>query len=201
MAVEIDVLGNLDELDVWITELGTKSVLGATKTSMIRTRPTMKRESLQMVKRYRKAKSKAITDRFKFINKLGGSRVDRLSVELDVKRKPIRALEFIKGKKERQKRQGVKNNRKRKLKIEVFPGRVRKLPKAFIDRGRGGTLMVLERKGKERRPLRRRSGAYIHNLFAQERLVKPVEKPIGEMAAKQFVSAIKNKMKNKMPRR
>lgn len=200
MAVEIDVFDNLDNLDVWLKELGQKGLVSATKSSFIRTRPTMKRESMLMVKRFRKAKSKAITDRFKFINKLGGTRIDDLSVELDVKRKPIRALEFIKGKKEAQKRAGISPRKRRRLKIEVVPGRVRKLPRAFIDRGRGGKLMVLERKGKERRPLRRRPGAYIHSLFAQERLTKPIEKPIGEMAAKQFASAVQNKMKNKKPR-
>lgn len=199
MSIEFNVMSNLDELNVWIAQLTNRGLSQATKRSMIRTKPTMKKESVLMVKKYRKAKSRAITDRFKFKSKLNGNVLSNYEINMEIERKPIRILEFIKGKKEAQKKRGIPVRKRRKLKVEVVPGRARRLPSAFIEKGSGGRLMVLQRQGKRARPTRRLTGVYIHHLFAQRALTEPIQKNVGRRVQKEFVAAVTNKMRKRLP--
>lgn len=200
--IEFDILSNLDEVEIWMKDIGRNAVLQSTKSAMIRTQPTMKKESIIQVKKFKKAKSKAITDRFKFERKLQGKNVNNYEVNMIIERKPIRLLEFIKGSKNVQKRKGIPFpfKRRRKLKVEVQPGNVRKLPQAFIDRGSGGTKMVLQRRTKDPRPIRRVAGVYIHHLFARKSFTKPIEDAMGSRVKKEFVDAINNKIRKMKPK-
>ena len=200
MTIQFNVLSNLDEVDVWLKELGTRGLSQATKSTMIRTKPTMKKESLKMVKLFRKTQSKKITDRFKFFSRFQGSDFRKYEVEMRISRKPIRLLHFIKGKKEAQKQKGISAKRRRKLKAEVVPGRVTKLRKAFIQKGKGGSLLVFQRQGEKSLPLRVRTGAFIHHLFAKPELTKPIEKNTGIKMTHLFRVAINNKMRIKLPK-
>ena len=202
MTIKINVLSSLDELDIWLKDIGRNAVLQATKSSMLRTRPTMKKESVSMIKNFKKAKTRAITDRLSFERKLSGKNVNNFEVNMVIARKPIRLINFIKGNKNIQKRKGIPFpfRRRRKLKVEVQPGRVRKLPTSFIDRGSGGTKMVLLRRTDNPRPIRRSAGVYFHHLFAQKTFTKPIEKAVGKRVQKEFVAAIENKMRKLKPK-
>jgi len=202
MTIKFNVLSSLDEVDVWLKDLGRNAFSQATKSSMLRTKPTLKKESIIQVKRIRKAKSKAISDRFKFFSRFQGRNINNYEVAMVIERKPIRILNFIKGAHNVQKRKGKKFPFKgrRKLKVEVVPGRVRKLPQAFIERGRGGTKMVLQRQTDQPRPLRRLAGVYTHHLFARQPFTTPIEKPVANRLSKEFISAINDKMRKRQPK-
>lgn len=202
MTIKFNVLSSLDELDIWLKDLGHKAFTSATKSALLRTRPTLKKESVSMIKKVRKTKSKAITDRLKFSSKFPGQNINKYEVKMTVLRKPIRLIHFIKGNKNIQKRKGIPFpfKRRRTLKVEVEPGSKRKLPISFIDRGSGGTKMVLLRKTEKPRPIRRAAGVYIHHLFARKSFTMPIEKPVSQRMKKEFISAINNKMRKKLPK-
>lgn len=195
----VSIESNLPEVQKWIRSLANTGIAQATKSAMIRTKPTMKKESVSMIKRFRKIKSKPITDRFKFQSNLTGKEISRYHIDMIVSRKPIRILNFIKGKKERQRKRGIAVSKRRKLKVEVVPGKVRRLKTAFIEKGRRGQLLVLQRQGRRPRPTRRLTGVYIHHMFAKPELTAPIEKNVGVRVKELFVAAVEQKMRKQLP--
>jgi len=199
MSIDLSILDNLDEVNVWIKVLTNKGLSAATKSSMKRTIPQMGKSSREMVKKYRKTSSTKINARFKFVKKLGTNDINKMEVIQKISKKPLRMIDFVKGKRERQKKKGVEVKKRRKLKAEIIPGRVRRLKGAFIEKGRGGTLMVLRRQGKEARPTERWAGPPIHSLFGIDRFMKPVEREIGVRYKDIFRQTVEQKLRVKLP--
>ena len=200
MSIEVNILDNLNEVGIWLKDLGEKGLATATKRAMLKTRPTFVRESRNQLKNFKKINNKAINDRFVITKKLDGNLINKFEINLAILSKPIRAIKFIKGRKVRQAKKGIKVKRRRKLKIEVKPGKVSRLKNAFIEKGRGGTLMVLRRQTQKPRPTRIQSGIFIHHLFKINTVIAPIIKGTEKKLVFQFKKRAKDIIDKKAPR-
>lgn len=122
-------------------------VTRATKRSMARTLPLMKRITVREIKTryYAKAKPTSIKSRMRDIKRLSGSDLDGLAIGITFDKKPFSLIDFVKGAKTPRRQAGIPIAKRPKLKAEITKGKVTILAKSFIAKGKGGNFHVFRR--------------------------------------------------------
>lgn len=147
MSLQIKITTNLLDIAQGLDELGKKHLFRAVRRSISRSLPTMRASAVELIKRDIKLKSGFIRKGTQ-VNKVRGSSIFNIEGSVGFDSTPIPMLEFVRGNKSPISQKGIRIKSRRKLKIEIRPGRKVVLAHAFIQKVR--TLQVFKRK-KERR--------------------------------------------------
>lgn len=147
MSLDIKITTNLLVIADGLDQMGKNHLFRAVRRGITRSLPTMRREARDLVKRDLKLKNGFITKGIE-VNKVRGSSIFNVSGSIGLDLKPIPMLEFVRGNKSPISQKGVKIKNRRKLKVEIRPGRKVVLAHAFIQKVR--TLQVFKRKQERR---------------------------------------------------
>jgi hypothetical protein len=201
MSIELDIFSNLNEIDVWLKDLKAQTIPTVVRRTLLRTRPTLQRESIKRIKQFRKTATTHIKKQMFIKKRLDSNDISKMEVSLNVKKGGIRALHFMKGAKIIQKRRGINPSKKRVIKVEIFPGRITKLKAAWISKPFGHLIILKRKRGEKQKsayPTRINSRIPIYSLFNSNFFMRPIEKPVSEKMKKEFQSQINFAlMKNK----
>lgn len=123
-----------------------KEIVKAARFGINRSLLTIRQESIPMIKRNINMKTTAIRKRAK-IERVRGGGLSSLQGSVDYSTIPVGLIEFIKGSKQPISQKGVPVKKRRKLRIEITPGRRLTLKSAFIQKVRS-TQVFKGRRGK-----------------------------------------------------
>lgn len=120
-----------------------------------------------------------------------GSVIDRMQATLSASTRTLGFIRFVpKGQRKKQLQRGISPKKRKKLSIEIKPGRKRKLPSAFIQRGgKNNTLQVFRRLSKKnngKHTLLRQAVQSIAKLFNQPTIRTPVENTVSNFMSKEM---------------
>ncbi len=132
MSLDIEITSTLLDAAKMFDGIDPREVAKAARRSINRTLLTLRKESLKRIPEHLKVKPKTLRERYIRLNKAQGG--TNFEGSIDFSSEPIPMIEFVKGSKEPIKQKGVKVSRRRKLKVEITPGKRFILRKAFIQR-------------------------------------------------------------------
>lgn len=161
MGLNAKITTNLLDIASALNELGQKHLFRAVRRSITRSLPTMRASSVEMIKRDIKLKSGFIRKGTQ-VNKVRGSSLLNIEGSIGYDSTPIPMMEFVRGNKNPIQQKGIKVKSRRKLRVEIRPGRKVVLAHAFIQKVR--TLQVFKRK-KERRLAAQGVHSIAHEVF------------------------------------
>jgi hypothetical protein len=132
VSLDIEITSTLLDAAKMFEGLTPSEVGKASRRAINRTLLTLRKESIKRIPEKIKIKAKTLRERYITLNKAQGGTNYEGSIEFSGA--PIPLLEFVKGSKEPIKQEGIKIARRRKLKVEITPGKKFTLRKAFIQR-------------------------------------------------------------------
>lgn len=192
MAIKIDLEHNLADLTKTFKEV-EKAVPQAAKMALRRALKTMVDVSQKKVReRYRLQRKIIVKKHFIESTKLQGSTLSAMrgfEANLGILDKKISLINFVKGSKSPRKQQGVKVRQRKKVRVEVRPGRAIGLAHGFIAKGKNGNMGLFSRITKASLPIRRDSVPSLHHLFEKSEFRQPIEDATGKQLQKEFQSA------------
>lgn len=145
MSLDIEITSTLLDAAKMFDGIDPREVGKAARRAINRTLLTLRKESVQRIPEHLKIKAKLLRDRYITLNKAQGG--NNYEGSIDFSSESIPMIEFVKGSKEPIKQKGVKVGRRRKLKVEITPGKRFVLRKAFIQRVR--SKQVFKRPGNQ----------------------------------------------------
>lgn len=157
----IKITTNLLDISDALGELGQKHLFRAVRRSINRALPAMRVKSVDLIKRDIKLKTGFIR-RGTQLNKAKGANITNISGSIGFDSTPVPLMEFVRGSKTPLKQKGIAVSKRRKLKVEIRPGRRVVLAHAFIQKVR--SLQVFKRK-KERRLASQGIHSIAHEIF------------------------------------
>lgn len=161
MSLRIKIETNLLDIASALNELGQKHLFRAVRRSITRSLPTMRAKSVELIKRDLKLKPGYIR-RGTILNKARGSSIFNIEGSIGYDSTPIPLMEFVRGSKAPISQKGIKVKSRRKLRVEIKPGRKVVLAHAFIQKVR--TLNVFKRM-HERRLAKQGVHSITHEVF------------------------------------
>lgn len=177
--IEVD----LDQVKVFLNEVKTRALVRATRKSMNRSLSALQTRANKKAREHRKLKAREIKKDFFNLKKAKGNHLHRIEAELGVSGRPMSLLRFVVGQKEPRRQKGIPMRSRRKVQVEVRPGRKVKLDSAFIAKGKGGKNQVFRRRTKSRAPIVKQSVPALSTLFAR----KKIETPLRLFARRHFL--------------
>ena len=134
MSLDIEITSTLLDAAKMFDGIDPREVGKAARRAINRTLLTLRKESVQKIPEHLKIKAKVLRDRYIQLNKAQGG--NNYEGSIDFSSEPLPLIEFVKGSKEPIKQKGVKVKRRRKLRVEITPGKRFVMRKAFIQRVR-----------------------------------------------------------------
>jgi hypothetical protein len=131
--VEIHIFDKVDDLQRLLDKWPRETIASA-RRALQRAGIAMRHESLNRLRKQLRMKESTLKNRHMKLHKvvtIGGS-IGSLEAVISYSKKPIPMLEFVRGNKNPIPQKGIPVKRRRKLKVEVVPGRRRTLQSAFI---------------------------------------------------------------------
>lgn len=146
MGIHIEIQDNfLDVAELFAKH--QKHIVAAARFSINRSLLTVRQESIPMIRKNLNMGVTAVRKRAEIERTRGGG-FRSLVGSVDYSVEPVRMIEFVKGSKQPIKQKGIPVRKRRKLKVEVRPGKRIKLPGAFIQRKK--SIQVFRRMGTGR---------------------------------------------------
>lgn len=132
MSIHIEIQDNFLEV-AEIFAKHQKHVVAAARFSINRSLLTVRNESIPMIRKHLNMKVGAVRKRAAIERTKGGG-LRSLIGAVDYSVTPVGLIEFVKGNKQPIKQKGIKVAKRRKVKIEIRPGRRLTLKSAFIQK-------------------------------------------------------------------
>lgn len=131
--VEIHLFDKIDGLEDLLVKY-PKEIVASARRALQRASIAMRHESLQRLRKQLKIKESTLKNKHIRLHKvvsIGGS-LGTLEAVIAFSKQPIPMLEFVKGSKNPVKQKGIPVKRRKRIKVEVVPGRKRTMQSAFI---------------------------------------------------------------------
>lgn len=133
MGLEINIEDDFLELaNQFEKELGVAEIMKATRAAMNRTLITMRQAAIDGITEKLKIKPSSLRNKHMRLMKARGGTVDGLEASIDFNTHAIPMLEFVKGNKSPIEQKGIPVKKRRKLRVEITPGKKFVMKKAFI---------------------------------------------------------------------
>lgn len=155
--MEIKIKNDISKLSELLDEFQVRSLAKATRMAMNRSVISLRSQANKIAREERKLKASTINNKYFEVEQARGNDLSTMSASLKVSSKPMSMIEFLSGPQERFSQKGLKVSERRKVRVEVKPGRKVELAGAFVAMGKGGNFHVFRRKGKTRHPIAKQS--------------------------------------------
>lgn len=136
-----EVLKNVKDLRVKIIPVAARMAINRTMAGQRTMASTLIRKKLALKASNVKARMN--------LRKASGNKLDRLRSTLTTSNKPISLLEFVVGQREPVNQEFTPVANRKKLRARVRPGLTKAHKGKFIQRGKGGSMLVFMRKGSQ----------------------------------------------------
>ena len=197
--LKLDLKSNIAVVQREFKRLPQTAILPAARSALSKTGTTLVKESQMALRRRVKLKAGYVKKKiFRYRKHLGSKDIGDLAVILYIRSTKISLIHFVQGSKQPRSQQGISAGaarnypRRRRVKIEVRPGRKTTLQHAFIAKPRGKGVAVF-RKDPTTGRLKSQT-VPVHHWFEKRRFVDPILNTIGPVLQKNFVAALKFKM-------
>lgn len=149
MSIKIDITNDLAKAAAEVDFLNHDIIPKAAKAAINRAVTSMRKESTKLIPKEIRLKSTNLKERYIRLKKAQGSVISGLVGEIAYLDEPVPLIEFVRGSKAPIKQAGIKIRQRRKLRIEIRPGKRFVLRRAFIQKV--NTTQVFKRvpKGKD----------------------------------------------------
>ena len=132
MSLDIEITSTLLDAAKMFDGLNPREVGKSARRAINRTLLTLRKESLKQIPEHLKIKPKTLRDRYIRLNKAQGG--NNYEGSIDFSSEPIPMIEFVRGSKDPIKQKGIKVKRRKKLRVEITPGKRFVLRRGFIQR-------------------------------------------------------------------
>ena len=192
MAIKVDLISNLDELQLFLKDLPKKMVPKANRMAIRRTSKILVTESVRAIRKVRSLGAREIRkDFFKTKLMVQGFDVNQHRAELAIRKRPVSLIRFVRGSKNPRPQRGIKVRRRRPLRVSVVPGKTSTLQDAFIAKGRGNRNHVFRRRTVKNTPIIKQSIPSLHLLFTEKEFRRPIERIVGKRLQVEFKRALR----------
>jgi hypothetical protein len=148
VSINIRIDDNFLDVAEAFKELGPKELVAAGRRALNRTIVTVRKTAMDEIRQKRRIKPSTLREKHIWLEKAGGGMFNALSASVVFSSKPIPMLEFVRGRKSPTPQKGIKVARRKKVRVEIVPGRRQILKNAFIQHVR--SLQVFKRpKGQD----------------------------------------------------
>lgn len=166
--LKITVKNDIDKLAEFLDEFQQRALVKATRMAMNRSVMSLRTQANRMAREERKLKQGDINKDYFKITKASGNNLGTLHASLEISGKPMSLIRFVLGPAEKFSQAGIKIADRRKVKVEVKPGRKVELKGAFIGEGRSGNFHVFRRRGPKRHPIVKQSAPSLAVVFERK---------------------------------
>ena len=174
MSLDLSIEHNFNDLEIWLDDAKQKEAFQSARAAINRSLIATRKLSGKLIRRQYKVKKSGLsaTDIKKAhrIVKAKGGTLATLRGEVRFLGKPIPLLSFVSGSKSIIEQKGIKVAKRKKLKVEIRPGKKIVLKAAFI--GKVHTKQVFKRGGKG---LKRQAGPSIPEIVFRPRMLKALQ--------------------------
>lgn len=134
MSLDIDIRDDFAEVGKIFDLIAVKFAGSSARFAINRTLLTLRKESIQMIDEKLKLKPRTLREKYISLQKAKGSRLGDLFGVISFSGKPIPLIEFMKGNTEPAPQKGIPVQRRRKVRVEITPGKRFVVPHAFVQR-------------------------------------------------------------------
>lgn len=196
MGLRISIQHDFLRLAEAFSELDAKAIVAASKRALNRTLLTLRKESIKEITQKIRVKPAELRSRYIRLEKAGqGANV--LEAALVFSGESLHLLKFVRGNKEPIKQAGISVKRRRKLRVEITPGKAFVLKGGFIQKANSAQVF---RRGKGRGLIRQTAPSI--GFMVLNRGIGETIKSIGQMRLSRALASELNfqliKMRAKM---
>lgn len=134
MSLEINIEDNFAEVAKIFDAIAVKHAGAAARFAINRTLLTLRKESIQRIGEQLKLKPRTLREKYISLQKAKGSKLGEVFGVISFSGKPIPLIEFMKGNTQPAPQKGVPVQRRRKVRVEITPGKRFVVPHAFVQR-------------------------------------------------------------------
>ena len=189
MTIRIRLTDNLKHVDLQLGEIKNKTIVTSMRQALNKSIVSARKMAIEQIQLQRKLKTSYIKNKQTYMDRARGSKIEHLYSSIKFMSKSIALIEFLRGKKEPRSQKGIKPKSRRKIRVQVKPGKNIRLHKGFLARGHGGKVNVFRRTdNKVRKPPNQKGPLAIQKMPSIARLVeKPkISTPLQNFAAKRL---------------
>ena len=132
MSLEINITDNFDEIVQAFDKIEKRLVGQAARYAINRTLLTLRGEALKEITKQFKIKEKTLRQKHISITKARGGDLSTVNGMISFSGQPIPLIEFVRGNKTPQSQKGIPIKRRRKIRVEITPGKRFEVKRAFI---------------------------------------------------------------------
>ncbi len=202
MGLQMEIVVDLDSVKVFLDEFKTKALVSAARKSINRSVSSLRTRANVVARENRKRmRAGEINKKFFRTVKAKGNSLDKMHASLSFSNKPVSLIRFVVGKKTARRQKGIEIADRKKLVVEVKPGRRVVLQSAFIAKGRGGRNHVFRRRTKKRTPIVKQSVPAFSVIFSRAKIRLPLEKFANKKLGDEFERTFKFELDKLIERR
>lgn len=185
MAIEFNILDDLEDAEIFLDDFHKKKVKKALHQSLNKSVKVLRSEASKAVRKHYNLRKKDV-DKTYFRIKVARSSdpIIKMFSELRVRAKPVSLFLFLSG-------ASRKPSKRRWLNIQIEKGNKQKRRDLFVQRGRdndsAGPFHVFRRRGSKRLPIVRQEAPSIHLLFEDNKFRAPINHKVGKHLQGEFV--------------
>jgi hypothetical protein len=133
--IEIRIDDNFMALaEAFTDQLGPNELVNAGRSAFNKTLLTIRNEAIKELRKRVRIKPGVLRNKYTWLEKARGGTLGGLTAAVAFSTRPIPMIEFVRGNKAPIVQKGVPVKRRRKLKVEIVPGKRHTLDKAFIQK-------------------------------------------------------------------
>ena len=202
MSIEINVNDTISDMGLWLKGMPRGVMAKAVRSSLKRTKPTLKRESFKRAKELRNVSNKMLKEknRTEMTERVSGDRVDRMFLSFRFSSKGIGLRNFqqaskrekLSDQKGRYRGFGVNRNKLKKRRpvvVTVVKGRRTVYKHAWVGRGKNNNILVLQR--NKHGKVISLSPVFLNLVMAKARAHEPILKRAKPVFVRNLTSQIK----------
>lgn len=144
MSFKVEIKNNIQDAYTAFSQLKRTEISRAAKRAINRTLTTLRKESVPVIQQEIKIKS-SVLKTYMTIEKAEGRGFANLSGALVFQSRGLALIDFVRGSKAPTKQKGIKVSRRKKVKVEVKPGRTYVVRGGFIANSQSRGLQVFKR--------------------------------------------------------
>ncbi len=193
MSLDLNILHNLDEIEDFWSDLSQKVAIPATRSAINKAIRSTHKESIIQLKKRLKLTTGKLKKKYIYKTKAKGTTLAALEASVVFSTVPVSMINFVRGNKQAIKQKGIKVSKRRKLRVEITPGKKFHLRKAFIQKGKNNNYHVFKSDGKGK--MIKQSAPSVAHV-----VTKALDQRLKKFMSKRFQIEIKNQMKFRLDR-
>lgn len=195
MGIQTKITINIDELKVFLTNTRIKALTTATRQSMNRSLSSLQTKANKTAREHRKLKAGVIKRKYFRLQKAVGLDLLNMEASLEISGRPLSLIHFVKGSKDPPNQKGVPIAKRKRVRVEVRPGRQVRLKRAFIAKARGGVNHVFIRDSRDD-TMQKLAAPSLAHLFSK----KEIRTPLEVFAKKKFLTEFERTFQHQLDR-